>query len=365
MNQKIDRVAIAGAAVLILLAIVWSLVGSDPGAASAVQIEKHRGAIDRTLDEQSGIDLGKPADLESEVESRFDLPEVAPFPAWTFYRRPASYWVEIVIEKKPPVLEPGSICKVEVVREKGTPNRVFQRVSGLGGTFERAAIAGQVLERREGKDAKDESGEWVEVGAVAAAESGGAFEVEVAEGLSAGSYYAYRLRTRARSANDLEFAGGGGLDRTVESAPSAFVYVPPDLSWEVSFLQPAQPPMATIVQFTWNWEEMRTKRDQAIVSEKDGKKICGTEFSLDLIRFDKDPVEVILRGGGQTLKIFQGVKPEPLDPKSWESEDSRCTGAGSTEEGTAGAEPPKPEETAPPPKPATDTGAGGLFGGDD
>ena len=132
MHQKIDRFAMIGAGILILLAIVWSFVGSAPGAASAIQIEKHRTAIDRTLGEQSGLDLPNPPAIEAEVRTKFEPPKGAAFPEWTFYRRPATYWVQIIIEKKPPVLEPGVVCKVEVIREKGTPNRVRSEERRVG-----------------------------------------------------------------------------------------------------------------------------------------------------------------------------------------------------------------------------------------
>lgn len=369
MNQKIDKIAMAIAAVLIIGAIIWPLLVSDPGAASADQIEKHLAAIERTLDEQSGVDLGAPRDLAGEVGARFQVAELPPFPEWTMYRRPATFQVEITPELVPPTLSPGAICKIEVVREAGSPNRVYHRVSGLLGTPTNAKIESEVLERREGKDDQDQAGEWVEVGPVGAGEPAGPFEMVVEEGLTVGTFSAYRLRTRAKSLNPLEFSGGGPV-ATVESLPSEPVYLPPDVAWEVAFLQGEQPgmvPMATLVRHTWDWTDMKAKRAQASATEKDGVKLLGTNYTLDLIRFDKKPAEVNLKGEEPPLKILDKVKPFPLDPKTWESDDPACAGtAGAPGEGTAGATTPAAEATpAPaPPKPAPASG-GGLFGGDD
>jgi hypothetical protein len=359
--QKIDRIAILVAAALILGTVAWTFFTPDPGAQLADTIRKHRDAIEDTRGEQSGVQLGHPEDLGERVQELFRPAGSGKFPEWTFYRRMATYDTVIREAPIPPVLTPGQVCKVEALREKGTPNRTFHRVRGVRAKAERAAITREALERRKGTD-----GEWV---AVAPLAPGGEaeFEIDIEEGLERGLSYSYRLTVEAKSATGLEFAAGG-LTSALPSDASEPMLFPEDRTFEFTGLQPGQldptagtflPGKATIKFVRWDWDKMDDDSDTAWVTEGDALLDSGYTVDQGGIREGKDgvPDEVRLSGSGlPRLTVVRGVKPSPIAPTAWESTHPACTGAAPEEEASGE---PKPEE--PKPKPAE---GGGLFGDD-
>ncbi len=367
MQQKIDKVAIAIAVLIILGGIIWTFFGEDPGSVFAKEIEGYRDDIDLTTSQQTGVDLGDPEALDDALREKFRVESPGRFPEWSFYRRPATYTFKIIADRSPPVLLSGKVCRVEVVRVPGDPHRTLHRVTGFRGNPENAKIIAEVLEHQLG------DGEWEEVGPVGTGEGGSSYEIDAEQGLRPGESYSYRLLTRASSKNDMNFSGESSKVKTTTTDPSEPMLYPFDQSWEVTALQPGgvvgdkvEPGRATVVLHFWDWDLMKTDRNTRTATEGSPEKLFGSQYSLHLIRMDLNPAGVKLKGDarGDVLTLQKGIKPLPLDPPAWESEDPACTG----KDEQAGQEQ-QPNETPPPTvvgeveKPTG--GGGGLFGGDD
>ena len=329
--QKLDKVAIVAAAVVLLGGVVFTFVGADPGKASAEKIQDYDEKITATMEEQQGLPRETPNDIADSIRDQFDVAAGAELDGWNFYRRPAIYKPTIVIEDIPPALSEGVICSVETLREK--PSKVYQRIRGISGSAKAASMTREVVEMRA------EGGEWVEVGTISVDGAGDSFELSVVDELERGMSYQYRLVSTAKTAK-LMFPNGQPSN-SITSGESDLVAVPRDLEWECTQAQAGglgsdgqvQPGRATITRFTWDWDKMKVARKQAFGVEGDGKNLFDTQYKLDLIRVDTNPFTIVLRapGRGNLLKLKLGERAPTLETESWTSPDSACGGDGGEE----------------------------------
>jgi len=320
--QKIDKIAMALAAGIIIGGFVWSLIGADPGTALTNEITEYSSKIERIIREQDGVSFGSPPSVDEHVADRFELPALSTFPEWTFYRRPSTYFVERTVLSIPPELMAGAIYRVEVLREK--PDRIFQKVSGVrAATNETAEVIEERLEF-----AVDGTDDWQFAGVVSVGAEGEEFAFEISDLLSAGVAYQYRLVSRGKSTGKSPFQDG--METSVLSSPSVAVLYPLEEGWEVSAIQEGglgaggtvSPGRATIVRFLWDWKKMKVRRLTAFGVEGDGKTLFDTDLTLFQIRADMKPIGVILRGPSGRMTLQKGVNALPLDPAAWVSEDA-------------------------------------------
>ena len=363
--QKLDKVAIAVAGLIILGGIIFTFLGADPGKESAKNISEYAAKIESTKSQQDVLPRKVAPDVAREVRARFSVDAAGKFPEWSFHRRPAEYTVKEIIIETVPTLSDGAICKVETMRV--APSSVVQKVSGLRGTInEGADMVRETLEMRAGAD-----GEWLEVGNLSSGESGEMFEITITEDLVRGVSYQYRLVSTAKT-KKTPFAEGIST-KTVTSGDSGLVPVPSDAEWECTQAQPGglvggavEPGRATITRFLWDWDKMKAKRQQHFAVEGDNKKILDSEYELDIVNDATSPATIVLRGPGRSnkVKLSLGERAPSLEPQTWTSDDPACTGGGESDEGDTGSSATNntPDPVVPPEP--DDGDAGGLFGDD-
>ena len=364
--QNLDRIALALAAVIILGGVIWSFMGADPGKEAQANISEYSEKIGETTGEQSGLPTENAPDVSRKVEDLFDASTAEPFPQWAFYRRPATFSIEIVKKDTPPTMEAGGVCRVEVIRD-ASEKRTFHRISGVRGLVnETATLTREVLH------GKTETGEWTEMAVIPAGEPGDPWGIELDDQLICRDVYQYRLATTATATNK---PFPEGPTKTEFSAESDGVLYPCDEEWECTLATVTSatgPGRATITRYRWNWEENKVERKQASAVEGERKPLFDTDYVLDWIRDDSKPTKVRLRSPTKgRLTLLLRVKAPTLTPAGWESTDGPC-GTGDEEEISDGD---NSSGATPPPTPPSGSGsgssddddddAGGLFGGDD
>ena len=371
--QKIDKIAIAAVGLILVLGIVLSLTGDDPGKKYTREIEEYAETISDTMGDQSRLRAGDPVAFGEELEALFDLGSGESFPEWAFHRRPTHYSVEKFIPKTPPVHENGGICKVEVLRE--APQRLYHRITGVGaGCNEVVEIGRQVVEVA--PMGAYGPGDWVEVATIPFSGNGESFTLELDTGLEPGIAYVYRFSSSATSISELTF--NDGAEQTLESPMDGTILYPLNEAWECRRAiptGPGGPGTAAITRHRWDWDKGRVIRDpqpNAVEGNQDGKVFADAPYWVEQIRGDKNPVEVRLRGPerGQRMTLQQGVEPQPLAPKPWEATDGPCFGTAGGEEESGDATSTAGGGGTPDPVVVDDddddddSGGGGLFGDD-
>ena len=189
--QKIDKIAIAAVGLILVLGIVLSLTGDDPGKKYTREIEEYAETISDTMGDQSRLRAGDPVAFGEELEALFDLGSGESFPEWAFHRRPTHYSVEKFIPKTPPVHENGGICKVEVLRE--APQRLYHRITGVGASCNEVVEIGRQVVEVAPMGAYG-PGDWVEVATIPFSGNGESFTLELDTGLEPGCCDAVLLR---------------------------------------------------------------------------------------------------------------------------------------------------------------------------
>ena len=371
--QNLDKTALALAGVIILGGVIWSLMGADPGAQLQEKINEYSEKIAATTDEQSNLPAVNAPDLSDEIQDLFDVANARSFPEWSFYRRPATYSIEVVKKDTPPSMDAGAVCRIEVIRD-ANGRRTFQRISGVRGTVnETAEVVKEVLH---GKTA---DGEWTEMAVIPAGEPGDPWVVELDDELICREVYEYRVETTAKATNK---PFPEGMTKKQLSAGSGGVLFPCDEEWECTLATVtnlAGPGRATITRYRWNWEDNKVDREQVPAVEGENKTLFDTDYILDWIRDDSKPTKIRLRSPTQPrITLLLRVRAPTLTPEPWESEDGPC-GSGEDEDadsdgsgGSGGNSSSSSSNPAPTPPSGSGSGSsdddddgGGLFGGDD
>lgn len=366
--QNIDKYAIVAAAVILLGGVLFATLGEDLGQKYADEIQTAAEKVEDLKDDQS-LAMAQAPEVHQMVRAPFQIEEDVNFPAWTFYRKPASlvlFEPEIVL---PPELTVSRLSKVEVVRN-ASEKKTHHKVSGVRADMVRAELISETLQISEGT-----SGEWTDLVPVPEGVAGTDFVVSISD-LEASQSYRYRVVTTARSTSTTGFASGEG---SAISSESDGVDFPPDTAWRASGAQVRSldaaggivPGRVTIQYITWNWQEQRTVVNGDIVREPErgteGRELFGTGYTLE--RIEEVVVDGVKKrravlkkiGDFKRLFLINNLDPSSLEPKGWENEEPEAT-----EEPTSEGDGESVEATEIPAIPDTNTGGGGgLFGGDD
>lgn len=220
--QNLDKVALGGAAVVILGSILYALFGIGGAGGATDKIESHDSKIDQKVSEQAtALTPETPEPASARVRESFSgFDASAAFPEWSYYRRPG-----IAIVEQP---------EVTVAPKHEGPRLI--RVSPRRDSDRRKVVIDLTVEGPRVENAKVEEFFW-EYDSGSGWERGGDLRPDPSEqtatadlDFAPGTSWKFRLTSRAKSESKQPFTPA---QATRMSEPSTETVIPFDFSFRV------------------------------------------------------------------------------------------------------------------------------------
>lgn len=365
--QNLDKVALGGAAIVILGSILYALFGIGGAGGATDKIQSHDTNIDQKISaQQSELKPETPEPVSARVRESFSgFDPRASFPDWSFYRRPG-----IAIVEQP---------EVTVAPKHEGPRLI--RVAPRRDSEQRKVVIDLTVEGPKVEHAKVEEFFW-EYDNGSGWERGGDLRPDPSEqtttadlGFPPGSSWKFRLTSRAKSESKQPFTPQQATRRSEESTETV---IPFDFSFRIQNIIDWQLGAAgmndaeVLVEYQWydyDDDTIKTKRGEARVPhtpsargapEREVLKDKGVETGFYIRDIDADKRTVSLaRMGERSVELVVSTDPHrQLEPQPVQVQLPRAE-AQPEEEPDAGDG--EPEETPDEPK-KDKTDADSIFG---
>lgn len=358
--QNLDKIALGGAAFVIVASIAYALFGIGGAGGASDDIAKHDVSIQKSISNQKSV-VPSPPEVEDEVRDTFSgFPTSAKFPEWSFYRQPAIAILEEPEVTVAPVHKRPRLIRLVPRRDK-TERRVVVDLEVETPVVEHAEIESLTWEWNSGSG-------WQPGGAIDPSQP--KVTVTVLEPFEPGSEVSFRVKSTAKSLSKQDFTEPEAEKTSTEVGPAD---IPLDRS--IKFSNPsmrdlaADPPKSARVRLELKWydydgDKLETMGDYFDIHWKPSERMKperelfvdkGVKTGLWLEALEevdkgsgRKSYVLVIRDkiNGKTLRIERSPKHEPLETTEVAGETSRAEEEAAEPDSDADSET-TPDDSAP------------------